>query len=385
MKDYYAALGVARGATPDEIKKAYRKKALELHPDRNPGNKEAEAQFKAASEAYEVLSDDGKRRLYDQYGEAGVNGPAGGGGHPGGFASMEEALRTFMGAFGGAGGRGPAGDSIFDSFFGMEGEGGGAARQGASKKVTLTVTFEEAARGVDKEIAIQKFTSCSACNGLGAKTRAGIQQCATCKGRGQVYQSRGFFSMSSICPNCQGAGEVITDPCKSCSGAGRLKEKERIKVHIPAGVDNGMRLKMGGHGDAGEAGGPPGDLYVYIEVEAHDLFQREGDNVTVELPLTIVEAALGCKKEIATPLGESVRLTIPEGTQPGKLFSVSGKGFRNVHGHGQGDLLVRIQVEIPVKLTDKQKDLLRSFESSESAQNFPKRKKFLDKLKGFFG
>lgn len=387
-KDYYATLGVAREASPEEIKKAYRKKALECHPDRNQGDPKAEAQFKQVSEAYEVLSDENRRRVYDQYGEEGLRGAGVGGGHGGfhggGFASMEEALRTFMGAFGG-GGR-SQGESIFDSFFG--GGGGGfeeeSSRKGTSKKATVKVTFAEAARGTEKELAINNYVACESCKGSGAKSRNGIKTCGTCQGKGQVYQSRGFFSMSSACPHCGGAGQVITDPCKSCGGAGRTKEKQRIKVRIPAGVDNGMRLKMSGYGDAGEAGGPPGDLYVYIEVEAHEAFTREGDDVYLELPITFTEAALGSKKEVPTPLNEQARIQIPEGTQNGKLFRVVGKGFPNVHGQGHGDLLVRISVETPVKLSEKQKDLLHSFEQLETPQNHPRKKTFLDKLKVFF-
>lgn len=377
-KDYYATLGIAKGASPEEIKKAYRKKALECHPDRNQGNPKAEAQFKQVSEAYEVLSDEKRRKIYDQYGEEGLRGgpgPGGAGGFPGGgFSSMEEALRTFMGAFGGGGG--------FDPFGGGEAEGG--PRQGTSKKATVRISFEEAARGTEKELSIHNYAACETCHGSGAKSRHGIKSCSTCQGKGQIYQSRGFFSMSSVCPHCNGAGQIITDPCRSCNGAGRVKEKQRIKVRIPAGVDNGMRLKMSGHGDAGEAGGPAGDLYVYIEVEPHEAFTREGDDVYLELPITFTEAALGAKKDAPTPLGEQARIQIPEGTQNGKLFRVSGKGFPNVHGQGQGDLLVRILVETPVKLNERQKDLLRSFEQLESPQNHPRKKGFLDKLKVFF-
>ncbi len=304
------------------------------------------------------------------------------GGFSGGFSSMEEALRTFMGAFGGGKG---GGESIFDSFFG----GGGGfeeepSRKGTSKKATIRITFEEAARGTEKELAIHNYIACEACHGSGAKSRGGIKSCANCQGKGQIFQSRGFFSMSSTCPQCGGAGQIITDPCKTCGGAGRIKEKQRIKVRIPAGVDNGMRLKMSGHGDAGEAGGPPGDLYVYIEVERHEAFTREGDDVYLELPITFSEAALGTKKEVPTPLGEQARIQIPEGVQSGKLLRISGKGFPNVHGQGQGDLLVRVSVETPVKLSEKQKELLRSFEQLESPQNHPRKKTFLEKLKVFF-
>lgn len=387
MKDYYSILGISREATPEEIKKAYRKKALESHPDRNPGDPKAEQQFKLISEAYEALSDENKRRIYDQYGEDGLKGAAGMGGGGGfgggGFGSMEEALRTFMGAFGGGGG-GRGAESIFDFFGGGMDGGDGGPRQGASKKATVRIPFEEAAKGVEKEIAIQNFISCEACRGSGARSKTGIKTCATCQGKGQVYQSRGFFSMSSTCPHCNGAGQVITDPCKTCSGAGRTKEKQRIKIRIPPGVDNGMRLKMSGYGDAGEGGGPPGDLYVDIEVEPHEAFKREGDDVYLDLPISFVEAALGCKKEVPTPFGESVRIQIPEGTQNGKLLRVSGKGFPNVHGRGQGDLMIRVAVETPVKLSEKQKELLRSFEELETPSNHPRKKGFFDKIKVFF-
>ena len=384
-KDYYGALGVSKDASPEEIKKAYRKKALEFHPDRNPGNPKAEAQFKVISEAYEVLSDETKKRTYDQYGEAGLNGGMGGaGGFPGGggFSSMEDALRTFMGAFGGS--RGGGGDSVFDSFFGGGGGGYEEERKGASKKATVRVSFEEAARGTEKELAISNFITCDTCHGSGAKSKNGIKTCSACQGKGQTYQSRGFFSMSSTCHQCNGAGQIITDPCKDCNGAGRKKEKQRIKIRIPAGVDTGMRLKMAGYGDAGEAGAASGDLYVYIEVEQHDAFTREGDDVYLELPITFTEAALGCKKEVPTPLNEPCRFTVPEGTQSGKLLRLSGKGFPNVHGQGHGDLLIRILVETPVRLTEAQKEILRSFENLDAPQNHPRRKGFLEKLKVFF-
>lgn len=385
MSDFYATLGVSRGATPEEIKKAYRKKALEFHPDRNPDNPKAAEEFKKVSEAYEALSDDNKRRIYDQYGADGLRGAGGfGGGSPGGgFSSMEEALRTFMGAFGG--GRGGGGESVFDSFFGGGGfEEQAGPQRGSSKKVAIRITFEEAARGTEKEIAIQNYLPCSTCKGLGAKSKAGIKKCATCDGRGQVFQSRGFFSMSSVCPHCHGAGKTISDPCGSCHGAGRIKERQRIKIKIPAGVDTGMQLKMSGYGDAGEAGAPAGDLYVNIQVEPSDTFAREGDDIYVDLPITFVEAALGTKKEVPTPFSETCRIQIPEGSQNGKLLRVSGKGFPNVHGHGQGDLLIRLHVETPVKLSTKQKELLRSFEELETPQNHPKRKGFLDRLKSLF-
>lgn len=379
MSDFYATLGVSREATPEEVKKAYRKKALECHPDRNQNDPKAAETFKRVSEAYEVLSDASKRRLYDQYGEDGLRGAGMGGPGGGGFSSTEEALRTFMGAFGGGGGG-------FESFFGG---GFGASeeqdnRKGSSKRISVKVTFEEAARGTEKEIAINNYVSCKDCQGSGSKSKTGIKTCSACKGNGQIYQNRGFFSMSSTCPNCKGTGHMITDPCRTCSGEGRAKEKQRIKIKIPAGVDNGMRLKMSGYGDAGISNAAAGDLYVDIEIEPHEAFEREGDDVYIELPITFTEAALGSKKVVPTPLGESCRIQIPEGTQNGKLLRVSGKGFPNVHRQGAGDLLVRISVETPIRLTEKQKDLLRSFEELEVPQNHPHKKTFLEKIKSFF-
>ncbi|MBS0624880.1 MAG: molecular chaperone DnaJ [Verrucomicrobia bacterium] len=375
MKDYYATLGVARDASPEEIKKAYRKKALECHPDRNAGDPNAEANFKLVSEAYEVLSDENRRRIYDQYGEEGLRGGSGGapGGFPGGFASMEEAMRTFMGAFG-------QGGSIFDTFFGGGG-GDPGQRQGTSKRTSVRVSFEEAAKGTEKDLNIVNQVNCKGCQGSGARTKNSIKPCPTCQGRGQLFQNRGFFSMTSPCPNCNATGQVITDPCRECGASGNVKEKQRIKIRIPPGVDSGMRLKMNGYGDAGPPGGIPGDLYVDIEVEPSETFKREGDDVYLELPLTFTEAALGCKKEVPTPLGEICRITISEGTQTGKLYRVSGKGFPNVHGKGEGDLIIRIIVETPVRLSDKQKSLLRSLEELESSQNQPAKKAFLEKVK----
>ncbi len=387
MKDYYSVLGLSRDASAEEVKKAYRKKALECHPDRNPGDSKAEAQFKQVSEAYEVLSDEGKKRVYDQYGEDGLKGAGMGGGggfQGGGFASMDEALRTFMGAFGGGQGGG-GGGSIFESLFGGGGpEGGESIRRGTSKKVHLNISFTEAARGIEKEIAITNFAACPSCDGSGAKSKQSIKTCQTCQGKGQIFQNRGFFSMTSACPHCQGAGQVITDPCRTCAGAGRVKDKQRIKIKIPAGIDSGMSLKMNGYGDAGEGGGPSGDLYVEITVEPHEAFQRHGDDVLLEVPLTMSEAALGCKKELPTLTGETVRLNIPEGTQSGKELRVTGKGFPNVHGRGRGDLLVKIHVETPVKLSEKQKSALRAFDELESTQNHPHKKRFFEKLRDYF-
>jgi len=383
MTDYYKILDVQRTATPEEIKKAYRQKALKFHPDKNPGDAEAEKRFKEISEAYEVLNDEKKRQIYDRHGKDGLQGMGmpGGGGGGAGFASMDEALRTFMGAFGGGG------DSVFESLFGGGGGGGHAShthRQGASKRVNITVSFEEAARGVDKELAITNYVACKACSGKGAASSQGIKKCTRCRGSGHVTEQRGFFSMSMACPQCHGEGQVITDPCKECRGEGVVKEKQHVKVHIPAGVDNGMRLKMSGYGDTGQGGGPAGDLYVFIQVEPNEIFEREGDDTLLDLPISFTEAALGCKKEVPSLFNHSCRLTIPEGTQNGKVFRIKGEGFPNVHGHGKGDLLVKIFVETPTKLNEKQKELLRELSTLESPANLPKGKGFLDKIKGLF-
>ena len=384
MSDYYEILGLSRSASQDEIKKAYRKSALKYHPDRNPGDAQAEKKFKEISEAYEVLSDDKKRQIYDQYGADAVRnaGMGAGPGAHGGFSSMEEALRTFMGAFGGGGGGG--GESIFDSFFGFDSEADGEARQGASKKMNLSISFEEAMKGIEKEVALTNYVSCTTCDGSGAASASGIKRCTRCKGSGQVHQSRGFFSMTSVCPQCYGKGKTITDPCGSCRGEGRVKEKQHIKIKVPAGVDTGMRLRMSGYGDAGEGGGPAGDLYVFISVEPHSVFEREGDDVYVELPLSFSEAGLGCKKELPTPHGGSCRINIPEGTQTDKILRVKGEGSPNVHGRGRGDMLVKVSVETPVNLSEKQKELLRQFGELEKEQNSPRKRSFLDKLKVFF-
>ena len=375
MNDYYSTLGISRNASHDEIKKAYRKLAIKYHPDKNQGDAEAEKRFKEVSEAYEVLGDEQKRQMYDQYGSAAFEGGGmGGGGGSAGFSSMEEALRTFMGAFGGGGG------SSFESFFGG---GGGFAQQGASKKTSITISFEEAAKGVTRELVITRAAPCSTCDGTGAKNRSDRQACSTCGGHGQVHQSRGFFSMTTTCPACHGAGTIIKTPCSSCHGSGQERKKESVSATIPAGVEDGMRLRMSGYGDAGIGGGPPGDLYIVINVTAHDFFERNGDDVVLTLPITFSEAALGSKKEIPTPLSGTVRLIIPHGTQSGKTFRIKGEGFPNVHGYGKGDLLIVAHVETPIQLSSEQKELLEQFASLETAKNSPQKKGFFEKIKDF--
>ena len=384
MTDFYHTLGISKGSSQDEIKKAYRKQALKYHPDKNPGDKQAEQKFKEISEAYEVLSDEQKRATYDQYGPDALKAGMGGGPGAGGFSSMEEALHTFMNAFGGGRGGG-GGESIFDSFFGFDtNPSSSGMRPGASKRMNLTISFEEAIRGTEKEASITTYANCATCNGSGAASANGIRTCSQCGGAGQVHQTRGFFSMTTVCPACQGQGQSIIDPCKTCRGSGREKKKQTIQIKVPPGVDNGMRLRMAGYGDAGEGGAPPGDLYVYITVRPHDIFEREGDDVVIELPISFSEAALGCKKEMPTPSGGKARINIPEGTQNAKVFRVRNEGAPNVHGSGKGDLLVQVIIETPVGLDDKQKDLLKQFAKLEGSHNSPRKRTFFDKLKGIF-
>lgn len=383
MADYYQILGISKNATAEEIKKAYRKKALQFHPDKNPNNKNAEARFKQVSEAYEVLSDQNKRRMYDQYGEEGFKQAAGmDGGHQGfSAASMEEALRTFMGAFGS--GRGGNSGGIFDAFF-ESGFSESGARAGASKKVSLTITFEEAIKGVTKEISINNYSLCETCEGSGAKNASSISTCSTCGGQGTIHQNRSIFSMSATCPTCHGAGRVITTPCPKCHGIGRLKKRKHVKVTIPAGVDNGMRLKVSNAGDAGLGGGPAGDLYVDIQVKDHEFFRRDGDDIILQLAITFAEASLGTKKEILTPLSGSYLITIPSGIQSGKILRVRGHGAPNVYGNGQGDLLVKIQVDTPTQLNDRQKELLEEFSRIENAKNPTKGNSLFGRMRQFF-
>lgn len=379
--DYYQLLEVSKDASQEDVKRAYRKKALKYHPDRNPDDPEAEQKFKEVSEAYEVLSDENKRQMYDRYGKEGVNhgahGFGGGGAH--GFSSMEDALRTFMGAAGGGGG---GFESVFD-FFGQGHAPGHQVRQGASKKTSIVLTLEEAFKGVEKELAINNWVLCKKCEGKGAASSDGIKSCGRCGGSGQVVQSRGFFSMATTCPDCHGEGQVITKPCKECQGQGRVQERQTVRVPIPAGVDTGTRLKVSGYGDAGDPGAPPGDLYVICQVKEHEVFQREGEHLILELPITFAEAGLGCKKEIPTLKG-SCRITIPEGTQTGKIFNVKGAGMPSLHSRSKGDLHVYVTVETPQNLDKRQKELLEELQNLQSPKQTPKNQSFVEKIKVFF-
>lgn len=371
-RDYYEVLGVNRDASDDEIKKAYRKLAMKHHPDRNPGSKEAEERFKEAKEAYEILSDAQKKAAYDQYGHAGVDPSMGGGGRgPQGFEGFADAFGDIFGdIFGGGGGRGRS--NVY---------------RGADLRYNLEITLEEAARGAEKTIRIPTMEECDTCHGSGAKPGTQPKTCPTCGGAGQVRIQQGFFSIQQTCPKCHGSGRIIPDPCTVCGGGGRVKRQKTLEVKIPAGIDDGMRLRHGGHGEPGVNGGPPGDLYVEIHIKPHPVFQREGDDLHCEMPVSFATAALGGEIEIPTLEGMA-RIKIPAETQSGRVFRLRAKGIKNVRSHAHGDLLCHVVVETPVNLTDRQKELLREFEDisrSNATRHNPKAESWMDKVREFFG
>ncbi|NGO39621.1 molecular chaperone DnaJ [Limisphaera ngatamarikiensis] len=378
-RDYYEVLGVDRNASVEEIKKAYRKLALQYHPDRNPGDKTAEEKFKEIAEAYEVLSDPQKRAAYDQMGHAAFDPRAraagAGAGWSGGFHDPFEIFREVFGA---------AGGSIFDEFFG----GGGrsdplAPERGDDLRYDLELDFEEAVHGCEKEITITKPERCEACRGLGREPGSRTRTCDTCRGRGQVFTSRGIFSIAQTCPHCQGAGVVVERPCRACRGTGRRERTSRIKLRIPPGVDTGARLRSAGNGEAGWRGGPPGDLYVVVHVRPHEIFHRDGDDLLCEVPISFVQAALGGEIEVPTLNGKAT-IKIPPGTQSGTVFRLKGKGVPSVQGLGRGDLHVRVVVEVPTKLTAAQRAKLEEFAALCSGQETPGIQRFIEKAKRFF-
>ena len=377
-KDYYNILSVNRDADEDTIKKAYRKLAMKYHPDRNPGNKEAEDKFKEAKEAYEVLSDTRKRDAYDRFGHAGVDPSMGGGGGGGGGFG-----------FGGSGfeGFGDAFSNIFDDLFGGNGRGRSNVYRGADLRYNLEITLEEAARGTEKTIRIPTIEECETCNGTGARPGTHATTCTSCGGSGQMRIQQGFFSLQQPCPKCHGSGRVIPDPCRDCGGAGRVKRQKTLEVKIPAGIDEGMRLRHAGHGELGVNGGPSGDLYVEIHIRDHSVFEREHDDLHCEMPISFATAALGGEIEIPT-LDGIARLKIPAETQSGKVFRLRGKGIRNVRSQAHGDLLCHVVVETPVNLTERQRELLREFDElarGNADHHNPKAKSWMNKVKEFFG
>lgn len=375
-RDYYEILGVARSAQPEEIKKAYRKLAVQFHPDKNPGDKAAEEKFKELSEAYDVLSDSQKKQMYDQFGHAGM----GGGGFGGGFEG-----------FGGAG-AGNFNDIFGDIFGDLFGAAAGArggrrrttGRPGNDLRTVVDITFEEAAFGAEKVITVPKSVKCDTCEGSGAKPGTSPTTCSQCQGRGEVSFQQGFFAITRPCPTCQGTGQIIPTPCTKCSGTGSVKKRSQIAVKIPAGVDTGQRLKLTGEGEAGERGGPAGDLYVVINILAHDFFKRDEFDVLCEVPVTFTQAALGTEVEIPTLEGK-VSVKVPAGTQSHNILRLKGKGLPRLGAYGRGDQLVQVVVETPTKLTAEQKDLLKRFDELGAASSHPNHHKFFEKVKNLFG
>ena len=372
-KDFYDILGVNRDASDDEIKKAYRKLAMKYHPDRNPDSKEAEDKFKEAKEAYEILSDGQKRAAYDQYGHAGVD-PNMGGGAGGGQ---------------GFGGFGDAFGDIFGEIFGNQGGRGGGRSgvyRGADLRYNLEVSLEEAARGTDTRIRIPTMDDCGTCGGTGAKPGTKPVTCTTCNGVGQVRMQQGFFSIQQTCPKCHGTGKMVKDPCNDCHGAGRVKGSKTLQVKIPAGIDEGDRIRLAGEGERGQDGGPAGDLYVQIHIKPHTVFQREGDDLHCEMPIGFATAALGGEIEIPT-LDGAAKIKIPAETQSGKVFRLRGKGIKGVRSSYPGDLMCHVVVETPVNLTARQRELLKEFDDinrSDEASHSPRAKSWMDKMKDFF-
>jgi molecular chaperone DnaJ len=367
-RDYYEVLGVARNATEADIKKSYRRLAMKYHPDRNPGDKQAEDQFKEAKEAYETLTDARKRAAYDQFGHAGVDPSVGGGG------------------FGGGAGFGDIFDSVFGDIFGAGMRGGNRVYRGADLAYDLELTLEEAVAGTNAKIQIATLVTCRTCSGSGAKAGAAPVACATCGGAGQVRMQQGFFSVQQTCPRCRGTGKVIKDPCNACNGQGRSKDYKTLSVKVPPGVDNGDRIRLAGEGEAGENGGPPGDLYVNMQVKAHPIFAREESDLHCEVPISFGMAALGGEIDVPT-LDGRVLLKIPPETQTGKVFRLKGKGVKPVRGSRVGDLLARVVIETPVNLSRQQRELIQQLEESMHAggvQHNPRAHNWLDGVKKFF-
>ena len=362
-RDYYEVLGVDRGADVDTIKKAYRKVAMKNHPDRNPGDTAAEERFKEASEAYQVLSDNERRGQYDRFGHAAFE-------QGGGFD------------FSGAGFEDIFGD-IFGDFFGGGRRRGSRASRGDDLRYDLEIEFEEAIFGVERKIQIPRLATCETCGGEGTREGASRETCLACAGAGQVRYQQGLFSVAKTCGECQGAGTVIRDPCRDCSGAGAVRKQQSLSVKIPAGVDQGSRLKLRGEGEAGQRGGPSGDLYVVLHVREHAIFRRDGSDVICGVPIAMTQAALGCEIEVPTPHGV-VKMKIPAGTQSGKVFRLKGKGAPDLRGYGSGDTLARVVVETPRKMTKRQKELLQEFAELAGEDVHPDSKGFFDKVKEMF-
>jgi len=373
-RDYYEVLGVDRSVGEDELKRAYRKLAVKYHPDKNPGDHTAEEKFKEIGEAYEALSDPSKRAAYDRYGHAAFQGGMGGG------AGFHDPFDLFREVFSGGGGGG-----IFEQFFGGGGGGVDASgrQRGSDLRYDLQITLEEAARGCEKEIEIRKLDPCDPCGGTGAQKGSKVVTCPTCRGRGQVVASRGFFQVAQTCPACHGSGRIIEKPCSSCQGEGRVEKTSRVKIKIPAGIDTESRLRSTGGGEAGLRGGPSGDLYVVVHIREHDVFTRNGIDLACEVPIPFSTAALGGEIKVPT-LDGSVSLKIPPGTQSGAVFRIRGFGLPALQGIGKGDILTQVQVEVPTRLNSEQRAALQAFAELCGEENNPINKSFYDRVKSFF-
>ena len=374
-RDFYEVLGVARGASPDEIKKAYRQKAKELHPDRNSQNPQAEAQFKEVNEAYDVLKDEQKKAAYDRFGHGAFEGGMGGGGPRGGFQQGDFAS-AFSDVF----------EDLFGDFMGRGGGGGGGrsrAQRGSDLRYNLRVSLEEAWKGVQKTINVPTSVQCDTCHGTGAEGGAEPVTCPTCSGMGKVRAQQGFFTVERTCPTCNGMGQIIKNPCKSCHGAGRVERERTLSVNIPSGVETGTRIRLAGEGEAGLRGGPQGDLYIFIEVKDHPIFQRDGVHLFCRVPISMPSAALGGEVEVPTIDGGSARVKVPAGAQSGKQMRLRGKGMPALRGAGVGDMVIELAVETPVNLTARQKELLHEFERL-SEENNPEGSSFFAKVKSFW-
>ncbi len=369
-KDYYEVLGVNRDASEGDLKKSYRRLAMKFHPDKNPDNPKAEEQFKEVKEAYEMLSDPQKRAAYDQYGHAGVDPSSGMGAGAGGFGGFSDAF----------------GDIFGDIFGGGRGGGRSNVYRGSDLKYNLEVSLEEAAKGTETKIRIPTYDECAKCHGSGAKPGTEPVTCNTCRGQGQVRVTQGFFSIAQTCPDCHGSGKVIKTPCGDCSGQGRIKNNKTLSVKIPAGVDQGDRIRLSGEGEAGVNGGPSGDLYVVVNIREHDVFTRDGNNLHCEMPISFSTAALGGEIQIPTLDGYAKIKVSPE-TQTGKIFRLKGKGIKGVRSSTFGDLMCHVIVETPVNLTERQKELLSELEQinqSDNERHNPRAKSWMDKVKDFF-
>ncbi len=386
-RDYYEILGVDRSASPDELKKAYRKMAMKYHPDRNPGDKQAEAHFKEINEAYEVLKDDQKKAAYDRYGHAAFDPAMGGFGGGAGRRSGAGAGPDFEFNFGGNF------SDIFEEVFGdfMGGRGGArgragpsGAQRGSDLRYSLTLSLEEAFRGKSETIKISGLRSCKECDGSGArKGSSGVTQCAQCHGRGAIRRQQGFFTVETTCPACNGSGQTIKDPCQACHGQGRTRGERTLNVSIPAGIEDGSRIRLSGEGEPGTRGGPAGDLYVFVNIRPHEMFEREGSSLFCKVPIPFTTAALGGSIDVPTIEGGKARVSIPEGTQSGKQFRLKGKGMSILRRPTRGDMFIEVQVEIPVNLTKRQKELLQEFEGEKSTKSQPQTESFLDRVKRY--